>query len=122
MTDRLMKSAITGIIFAAVGSLLVSLIAALLLYFEVVGVGTISKVLYGAFVVILFMASFITARKIGSRGLFVGLGIGIAIILFGAMYRFIGIESEIGVSFLIRSAIILLVATAASVAGVNTVK
>jgi len=122
MTHKSMRSAVTGIIFALVSSLLVSLIITTLLYFEIISVGITSKILYGAFVIILFIASFIIARKIGSRGLFVGLGIGIVIILFGAMYRFIGIEAGIGFPFLIRSAITLLVATAGSVAGVNTVK
>ena len=122
MTDKLVKSAITGIIFALVGSLLVSLIITALLYFEIISVGLASRILYGVFVIILFIASFITARKIGTRGLFVGLGIAGVIILLGAMYRFIGIEAGIGVSFAIRSAITLLIATAGSVAGVNTVK
>jgi len=122
MTHKSMKSVIIGIIFALVGSLFASLIVTSLLYFEIVGVGTASKILYGTFVVILFIVSFVTARKIGSRGLFVGLGIAGVVVLFGAMYRFIGIETGVGLPFLIRSAITLLVATTGAVAGVNTVK
>ena len=122
MTHQLAKAAIIGITVALVGSLFASLIITALLYFEIVSVGLASKILYGLFVVILFIASLITARKIGSRGLFVGLGIGGVIILFGVMYRFIGIEVGIGLPFAIRSAITLLVAVAGSVAGVNTAK
>jgi len=116
------KSAITGITFALVASLFLSLIITALLYFEIISVGLASRILYGAFVIILFIASFITARKISARGLFVGLGIAGVIILLGAMYHFIGIEAGIGLPFAIRSAITLVVAAAGSVAGVNTVK
>ena len=122
MTDKLVKSAVTGTIFALMSSLLISLIITLLLYFEIVGAGLASRFLYGGFVVILFITSFITARKIGSRGMFIGLGIAGLIILLGAMYRFIGIEVGIGLSFVIRMAVTLLIATAGSIAGVNTVK
>lgn len=122
MIDRLVKSVALGVVFALISSLFISLIITLLLYFEAINVGLASRVSYVSFATILFIASFITARKIGSRGLFVGLGIASAIILFGALYRFIGIESGVGVSFAIRSTIIVLVATTGAVAGVNTVK
>lgn len=122
MTDKLVKSAATGIIFALVSSLVASLIITSLLYFETVGVSLASRILYGAFIIILFIASSITARKIGSRGLFVGLAIAGVVILFGALYRFIGIETGVGLPFAIRSAVTAVVATAGSVAGVNTVK
>lgn len=122
MTDKLVKSAVTGTIFALMSSLLISLIITLLLYFEIIEAGLASRFLYGGFVVILFITSFITARKIGSRGMFIGLGIAGLIILLGAMYRFIGIEVGIGLSFVIRMAVTLLIATAGSIAGVNTVK
>jgi len=122
MINKLVKSVAIGFIFALASSLLTSLIVTLLLYFEIVGVVLASRILYGAFVVILLIAAFVTARKIGSRGLFVGLGIAGGVILFSALYRFIGIESGIGLSFAIRSVITLLVATVGAVAGVNTVK
>ena len=122
MTDKLVKSVATGVITALVSSLLVSLIITSLLYFEIVGVGFASKFLYAAFVVILFITSFVTARKIGSRGLFVGLGTAGLIVLFGVLYRFIGIEVGIGLSFVIRSAVTFIVAIVGAVAGVNTVK
>jgi len=122
MSGRLMKSVAKGVIFALMSSLFVSVIVTSLLYFEIIGVGLASKILYGAFIVILFIATFITARKVGSRGLFVGLGIGCAVILIGALYRFIGVETGVGLTFLIRSAVTLLVATASAVMGVNTVK
>jgi len=128
MTDKkiishnLVRSAAMGVIFALVSSLLASVIVTTLLYFEVIGIGLASKILYGVFVVILFIASFITARQVGSRGLFVGLGIGGVVILIGAMYRFLGVETGVGVTFLIRSAVTLLVSTASAVMAVNTVK
>lgn len=122
MTDKLVKSVATGVIFALASSLFLSLIITSLLYFEIIGIGLASKISYGAFVIILFIASFITARKIGSRGLFVGLGIAGVVILLGALYRFIGIEAGVGLPFAIRSAITLLVATAGSIVAVNTAK
>ena len=123
MTDnRLVKSASIGIIFALISSLLVSVIIATLLYFEVMNLGLASKILYGAFIAILFIASFMTARNIGARGLFIGLGIGCAVVLVGALYRFIGVETGIGITFLVRSAVTLLVATSSAIMGVNTVK
>jgi putative membrane protein (TIGR04086 family) len=122
MTDKLVKSVITSFVFALVSSLFVSLIIASLLYFEIVGIALAAKILYGAFVVILFITSFITARKIGSRGLLIGLCIAGGVILFGALYRFIGIEAGVGLPFAIRSAVISLVAIVGAVAGVNTAK
>ena len=122
MTDKLVKSVITGVIFALASSLFVSLIISSLLYFEIIGASLASKILYGAFVVILFITSFITARKVGSRGLIIGLGIAGVVILLGALYRFIGIEAGVGLSFAIRSAVTVLVATAGAVAGVNTTR
>jgi len=122
MTDKLVKSVITGVVFALASSLLVSLIMSALLYFEIVGATLAAKILYGAYVIILFIASFVTARKVGSRGLIIGLSIAGAMILLGALYRFIGIEAEIGLPFAIRSAVTVLVATAGAVAGVNTTR
>lgn len=109
-------------IFAAICSIFTSLVLALLLYFELIGAGLASKVLYGAFVVILFVASFIIAKIVGKKGLIVGLGIGGAIVALGAMYRFIGIETGVGLTFAIRSAITLVVSVMGAVIGVNTVK
>jgi|GEM_PF-2352726 len=120
--NKLMKSAAIGIIFALISSLLVSVIVAALLYFEVMNLGLASKILYGAFIAILFIASFITARNVGARGLFIGLGIGCAVVLVGALYRFIGVETGIGTTFLIRSTVTFLVATSSAIMGVNTVK
>ena len=120
MTDKLVKSIISGLVFALVSSLFVSLILASLLYFEIVGAALVSKILYGAFVVILLITSYIVARKIGSRGILIGLSIAGGMIFLGALYRFIGIEAGIGLPFVIRSAITALVATAGAVAGVNT--
>jgi len=122
MTDKLIKSVITGIVFALVSSLFISLIIASLLYFEIVGQALASKILYSAFVIILLITSFVTARKIGSRGLLIGLSIAGGLIILGALYRFIGIEVGVGIPFAIRSAVTALVATAAAVAGVNTTK
>ena len=122
MTDKLVKALATGIIFALVSSLFVSLIISSLLYFELISCTIASKILYGAYVVILFITSFVTARKVGSRGLFIGLGIAGVVIFLGALYRFIGIEVEVGLSFAIRSAVTVLVATAGAVAGVNTTR
>jgi len=122
MTDKLVRSIITGVVFALVSSLFVSLIVASLLYFEILGVAIAAKILYGAFVVILFITSFVVARKIGSRGMLIGLSIAGGVILFGALYRFIGIEAEVGLPFAIRSAVTALVATVGAVAGVNTAK
>ncbi|MCL1990165.1 MAG: TIGR04086 family membrane protein [Defluviitaleaceae bacterium] len=122
MADKLVRSIAKGVVFGSVSSLLVSVVITLLLYIEIVGVVLASKMLYGAFVVILFIASFITARNMGSRGLFVGLGIGCVLMLFGALYRFLGIETGVGSTFLIRGAVTLLVAIAGAVIGTNTVK
>jgi len=122
MTDKLVKSVITGIVFALVSSLFVTLILASLLYFEIVGQALASKILYGAFVVILLITSFVTARMVGSKGLYIGLGIAGGLILLGALYRFIGIEAGIGMPFAIRSGVTVLVATAGAVAGVNTTR
>ena len=122
MTEKLVKSGVTGVVFALISSVFISLILTLLLYFELIGVGLASKILYGAFVVILFAMSFIIARIVGSKGLFIGLGIAGAVILFGALYRFIGIETGIGITFGIRSAVTALVSIVGAVMGVNTVK
>jgi len=122
IAENLVKSLVKGVIFALISSLLLSLAVTVLLYFEVVGTSVASKILYVAFIVILFLATFIIARKIGSKGLYLGLGIGCIIILIGALYRFIGVETGVGLTFLIRSAIVLLVATGSAVMGVNTVK
>lgn len=122
MTEKLVRAVVKGLVFALVCSLVVSVVVASLLYFEVIGISLASKILYGAFVVVLFISSFVIARQFGSRGLFVGFGIGCMIVLIGVLYRFIGIESGVGLSFLIRSAVTLLVATTGAVMGVNTVK
>ena len=122
MTDKLVKPIVTGIIFALISSLFISLIISSLLYFEIIDVSFAAKFLYGAFVVILFITSFVTARKVGSRGLLIGLGIAGGVIVLGALYRFIGIEAGIGLPFAIRSAVTVIVATAGAVAGVNTTR
>ena len=122
MTDRIIKAVVTSGIFAASCSIVISLIMTTLLYFEIVGIVTVSKVLYGAFIIILLLTSFVAARIVSSRGLVIGLGIAGATILLSAMYRFIGVESGLGLAFLIRSAIIALVACTGAVVGVNTSK
>jgi len=122
MTDKLVKPVLKGIAFAVVAGLVVSLIVTLLLYFELMGVVLASKILYGAFSIILFMTAFITARKIGSRGLFVGLSLAGGVILLGTLYRLVGIETGLNLAFLVRSLITGLVAIVGAVLGVNTVK
>jgi len=109
-------------IFVLASSIVTSLIMIALLYFEIVGPVKNSKILYGAFVVILFIASFIAARTISSRGLLIGFGIAGVVILLSAMYRFIGVETGLGLAFLIRSAVTILVACSGAVVGVNTSK
>ena len=120
MTDRIVKAVATSGIFATISGMLISLIMTALLYFEIIGVVTSSKILYGAFIIILLITSFIAARIACSRGLLIGLSIAGTTILLTAMYRFIGVESGLGFSFLIRSAIIVLVACMGAVVGVNT--
>lgn len=122
MTDRIVKAIVTSGIFALASSIVISLIMTTLLYFEIIGQSTSSKILYGAFVVILLITSFVVARIVGSRGLLIGLGIFGITILLTAMYRFIGVESGLGLTFLIRSAITALVACVGAVVGVNTSK
>jgi len=120
--NRLLKSAAIGFAFALVCAIVTAGILTALVYFEVMGVTAASKFSYGAFVLILFTSSFIIAKKIGSRGLFVGLGIAACIILLGSMHRAIGIEGAFGLQFIIRAAITTLVAAGGAVTGVNTIK
>ena len=122
MTDKLLKPIAKGLAFAFVSGLLIALVVTLLLYFEVIGIATSSRILYGAFCIILFAAAFITARRIGSRGLFIGLGIAGGVVFIGTIYRLIGVEAGLNLAFLVRAAITTLVATGGSVLGVNTVK
>ena len=117
-----MKAMVRGGVFALASGMVMSLIMTTLLYFEIIGPVISAKVLYGAFILILLMTSFIAARIVGSRGLLIGLGISSVAILLTAMYRLIGVEAGIGLSFLIRSVIISLVACAGAVVGVNTSK
>jgi len=122
MTEKLLKPILKGGAFAIGAGLAASLVVTLLLFFELMGVALAAKVLYGVFVFILFATAFITARKIGSRGLFVGLGLGGAVILLGIVYRLIGVEAGLNLAFLIRSVVTGLIATVGAVLGVNTVK
>ena len=122
MTDRVVKAIVTSGVFALASGVVMSLIVTALLYFEIIEPVTSSKILYGTFIIILLITSVVAARGVGSRGLLIGLGISGIMILLTAMYRFIGIESGIGLSFLIRSAIIALVACIGTVVGVNTSK
>jgi len=122
MTDKLVKPVAKGLAFALVSGLLVTLVVTLLLYFEIVGVTASSRILYGAFCIILLLTSFMTARRIGSRGLFVGLGIAGGVVVIGAIYRLIGVEAGLNFAFLTRSAITTLISTGGAVLGVNTVK
>ena len=122
MTDKLIKPVLKGVAFAIVAGLIASSIVTLLLYFEIMGVTFASKILYGAFSTILFVTAFTMARKIGSRGLLVGLAIAGTVILLGILYRLIGVEAGLNLAFLVRSAITGFVATIGAVLGVNTVK
>lgn len=122
MTEKIVKPVLNGMVFAVIAALSISLIVTLFLYFEIIGVPLATKILYGAFVAILFTTAFITARKIGSRGLFIGLGVAGCVILLGILYRLIGIEAGLNLAFLVRSAITTLVATTGAVLGVNTIK
>jgi len=116
------KSLLSGFGFAFLFSIIISLIVASLIFFEVIGVVFGQKLLYSAYVLILFVIAFTTARKVGSRGLFVGIGISILVILLGTLYRFIGVETGLTAAFGIRTAITSLVAIVGAIAGVNTVK
>ena len=120
MRDKLIKSVVTGIVFALVSSLFISLIVSSLMFFEIIGITFASKILYGAFIIILFITSFVVARIMGSRGIYIGLVIAGGIVVLSAMYRFIGIETGVGMPFLIRSVVTVLVAVVGAVAGVNT--
>lgn len=122
MTEKLIKPVLKGVGFAVITALIASLVVTLLLFFELVGVVTATRILYGAFSTILFATAFITARKIGSRGLFVGLGLAGIVILLGTLYRLVGVEAGLNLAFLLRSVITGLVATVGAVLGVNTVK
>jgi len=122
MTNRKIKAlgVVGGMTFGICA--VITLITSLLLYFEIMGLATVSKVLYAAFVIILLLFSFICARIVAFRGLFVGLAIGGGLVLLSLLYRLIGIESGLDMTFVIRSAIVLLVAVSGAVVGVNTVK
>ena len=122
MTTKQIKAlALTGIITFSICAI-VTLIMTLFLYFEVIGSDMVSKVLYALFVGILLIFSFICARVVATRGFLVGLGIGIGIVSLSLLYRLIGVESGIDMTFVIRSAITILVAVSGAVVGVNTVK
>ncbi|MCL2559846.1 MAG: TIGR04086 family membrane protein [Turicibacter sp.] len=122
MTDRIVKAIVTSAIFALISSIAVSLIVTALLHFEIVGVVTSAKVLYAAFVIILFITSFIAARMVKSRGWLIGLGIAVVVIVLAMMHRLLGVESRLDLFFLIRSAATVLVASTGAVIGVNTRK
>ena len=120
MRDKIVKAVGISGIFALVSIFAVSLLMSTLLYFEILEVDIISKILYGAFVVILLITSFLAARTIGSRGLLIGFVITGILVVLSAMYRLIGIETGLDLAFLIKGAIILLVACIGSVVGVNS--
>jgi len=100
----------------------VSLIMSLFLYFEIIGITMVSKVLYAVFVAALLLFSFVCARIVEVRGLFVGLAIGTGLVVLSLLYRLIGIESGLNMTFVIRSGIVMLVTISGAVVGVNTVK
>jgi len=121
MTDKIRRSVITSGMFALVSSLLASLIITMLVYFEVVKITLALKILYGAFVSIVFMTSFISARKIATRGVVIGLVTASVFIAFSGLYHFRAMNG-LGLVFGIRSAITLVVATAGAIIGVNASK
>jgi len=122
MTDKIRQSVITSGIFTLVSSLLASLVITMLVYFEVVKITLALKILYGAFVSIVFMTSFISARKIATRGVVIGLVTASIFIAISGLYHFRAMDSGLGLAFGIRSAITLVVATAGAIVGVNTSK
>lgn len=122
MTEKIIKAIIKGVIFGSISSLVMSLIMTSLLYFEIINVATSTMISYGGFVVILFITAFITARCVGSKGLFIGIAMAGSVIVLSLLYRFLGIETGIGLTFIIRSGITLLVLTMGAVMGVNTAK
>jgi len=122
MADKLMKSIAKSITFAVCTSLIISLLISLLIYFEIIGVDLASKILYAAFILIIFGTTFITARNVGSKGLVVGLVSAAIITVLSAMYRLVGVEIALDLAFTIRTLITFLVSIIGAVVGVNTVK
>lgn len=113
-------SVLSGIVLGVCA--IVALVMALLLYFEVMSLVVASKVLYATFMSMLFVFSFASAKIIGARGFFIGLVIAAGIIFLTLLYRVIGVETGLGVQFLLRSGIVALVSIIGAVVGVNTVK
>ena len=122
MDHKAFKAVGVSGLFASISGVIVSLIVSVLVYFEWMSPATSMRVLYGLFVLVLFITAFVCARLMEKRGFLVGLGVATVIVLLGLLYRVLGIEAPLSVSFLIRSAVTLLVASVAAIAGVNTKK
>ena len=122
MQEKYLKSLIRGSMFFVISSILFALIITLFLYFELATGGTVNKLLYGAFIVIAFITSITCARSVRTKGWLAGISVAVVFILFSLLYRLIGIEAGLGIGFLTRSGITLIVCLVGGMLGVNTVK
>lgn len=122
MTNKKIKAlGIAGVTMFGIYAAM-SLVMSVFLYFEIMGMTSVSKVLYGMFVVTLLLFSFLCARIVEVRGLFVGLALGLGFVFLSLLYRIIGVGNGISMTFMIRSGIVMLVAVSGAVVGVNTVR
>ena len=122
MQERLLTTIMRGGLFVLVSSVLFTLIITTILFFELAGAGTINKLLYGAFIAIAFITSIICARSIRAKGWLAGASVAGVFIVFGLLYRLIGVEAGLGLGFLTRAGITLAVCLIGGMLGVNTVK
>ena len=122
MAEKLVKVALVGTIFVAISGFLISMGVATLLYFEWLDVGTSVPLLYGFFLLMVLVTSFLVAREVKARGLLLGLALAGVVIALFVLYRFVGVETGFDLRLLIRSVATLLTSCAGAVIGVNVKK
>jgi len=122
MQEKYLKSLVRSSMFFLISSILSALIITIFLYFELVSATTVNHLLYGAFITIAFITSITCARSVRTKGWLVGISVATIFIIFSLLYRLIGIEVGLGLGFLTRSGITLIVCLVGGMLGVNTIK
>ena len=122
MQEKLGKATLNGFTFFGISIPLLALIITIFAYFEVFSNATISKLLFGAFVIIFFLGTSTIAKKVGQRGWMVGLTLGGGMVLLNLMFVSIGLEGSLDLQFLVRSAITMMVTLTGGMIGVNLKK
>lgn len=122
MTQNLGRAFLVGLAFIVISILVLGLIITTFAYFEWFSMGMIDKLIYFAFVLVLFIGTVLVAKIVQEKGWLIGLVMSAIFIFLTLLYYWIGVDAPLSFKFFIRCVITLVICMAGGMVGVNLPK